>query len=79
MGMRMLARMLDVFEELEFIDRSRGTITFIPQPSAKSLTASQHFVRLGKTAEMEQYFMESSRSELQEWMLSRRLEVSRVG
>ncbi|MEC0166792.1 single-stranded-DNA-specific exonuclease RecJ [Paenibacillus graminis] len=79
MGMRMLARMLDVFEELEFIDRSRGTITFIPQPSAKSLTASQHFVRLGKTAEMEQYFMESSRSELQEWMLSRRLDVFQMG
>ncbi|KWX77002.1 single-stranded DNA exonuclease [Paenibacillus riograndensis] len=79
MGMRMLAKMLDVFEELEFIDRSRGTITFVTQPSAKSLTASQQFVRLGKTAEMEQYFMESSRSELQEWMLSRRLDVSRVG
>ncbi|WP_209439959.1 single-stranded-DNA-specific exonuclease C-terminal domain-containing protein, partial [Paenibacillus sonchi] len=79
MGMRMLAKMLDVFEELEFIDRSRGTIMFVTQPSAKSLTASQHFVRLGKTAEMEQYFMESSRSELQEWMLSRRLDVSRVG
>lgn len=76
LGVRMVSRMLDVFDELDFIERSGGTITFVPQPAAKSLSTSEHFVRLGKTAEMEQYFMEGSRSELQEFMLSRRLGAS---
>lgn len=76
LSVRMLNRMLDVFAELNFIERSGGSITFVTQPAAKSLTASEHFIRLGKTAEMEQYFMEASRSELQEFMLSRRLGVS---
>ncbi|MEK3683235.1 single-stranded-DNA-specific exonuclease RecJ [Paenibacillus sp. FSL R10-2736] len=76
LGVRMLGRMLDVFAELDFIERSGGSITFVTQPAAKSLTASEHFIRLGKTAEMEQYFMEGSRGELQEFMLSRRLGAS---
>lgn len=76
LGVRMVSRMLDVFDELDFIERSGGTITFVPQPAAKSLSTSEHFVRLGKTAEMEQYFMEGSRSELQEFMLSHRLGAS---
>lgn len=76
LGVRMLGRMLDVFAELDFIDRSGGNIMFVPQPAAKSLTASEHFIRLGQTAEMEQRFMEGSRSELQEFMLSRRLGAS---
>ncbi|MEK5239248.1 single-stranded-DNA-specific exonuclease RecJ [Paenibacillus sp. FSL L8-0470] len=76
LSVRMLGKMLEVFEELDFIKRSNGTITFVTQPAAKSLTASRHFVRLGETAEMEQYFMEGSLSELQEWMLSRRLGAS---
>ncbi|MEK3697639.1 single-stranded-DNA-specific exonuclease RecJ [Paenibacillus sp. FSL R10-2199] len=76
LGVRMLGRMLDVFAELDFIERSGGSITFVTQPAAKSLTTSEHFIRLGKTAEMEQYFMEGSRGELQEFMLSRRLGAS---
>lgn len=76
LSVRMLSKMLDVFAELDFIKRSSGSITFVTQPAAKSLTASEHFIRLGKTAEMEQYFMEGSRSELQEFMLSRRVGAS---
>ncbi|MNJ03369.1 hypothetical protein D3C73_1636570 [compost metagenome] len=72
----MLCKMLDVFEELDFIERAGGTITFVSQPAAKSLTASRHFVRLGQTAEMEQYFMEGSLRELEDWMLARRRGVS---
>ncbi|MHA6530472.1 single-stranded-DNA-specific exonuclease RecJ [Paenibacillus sp. BAC0078] len=79
MSTRMLGKMLDVFEELDFIERSRGKISFVTQPAAKSLTASEHFVRLGQTAEIEQYFMEASRSELQDWMLSRRTGASQAG
>lgn len=68
---RMLSKMLDVFEELDFIKRAEGKVSFITQPAAKSLTESRHFVRLGQLAEMEQYFMESSMSELQNWIMSR--------
>ncbi|QSF44002.1 single-stranded-DNA-specific exonuclease RecJ [Paenibacillus tianjinensis] len=76
LSVRMLGKMLDVFEELEFIERSGGTISFVSQPSAKSLTASRQFVRLGQIAEMEQYFMEGSLRELEDWMLARRQGVS---
>lgn len=76
LSVRMLTKMLDVFEELDFIKRISGTIAFVTQPAAKSLTASRHFVRLGEIAEMEQYFMEGSLSELQDWMRSRRLGAS---
>lgn len=76
LSVRMLGKMLDVFEELDFIRRMNGTIEFVTQPAAKSLTASRHFVRLGQMAEMEQYFMEGSQSELQDWMLSRRAGAS---
>ncbi|MNC31987.1 hypothetical protein D3C75_803280 [compost metagenome] len=76
LSVRMLGKMLDVFEELDFIERAGGTITFVSQPAAKSLTASRHFVRLGQTAEMEQYFMEGSLRELEDWMLARRRGVS---
>lgn len=79
LSVRMLSKMLDVFEELEFIERSGGNVTFVSQPAAKSLTASRQFVRLGQTAEMERYFLESSVSELQDWMLSRLSGVSQVG
>ncbi|WP_410514364.1 single-stranded-DNA-specific exonuclease RecJ [Paenibacillus sp. BR2-3] len=76
LSIRMLTMMLDVFEELGFIEREQGFISFVTEPEAKSLTASQHFIRLGQIAEMEQYFMESNPSELQDWMNSRRLGVS---
>ena len=76
LGIRMLSMMLNVFEELGFIVREQGFITFVTEPEAKSLTNSQHFIRLGQIAEMEQYFMESSTSQLQDWMLSHRLGVS---
>jgi single-stranded-DNA-specific exonuclease len=76
LSVRMLGKMLDVFEELDFIRRNNGTIAFVTQPAAKSLTASRHFVRLGQMAEMEQYFMEGTQSELQDWMLSRRAGAS---
>ncbi|MNP82621.1 hypothetical protein D3C76_1813230 [compost metagenome] len=64
--------MLDVFEELDFIERTGGMISFVSQPAAKNLSTSRHFVRLGQTAEMEQYFMEGSARELESWMLARR-------
>lgn len=76
LSLRMLNMMLDVFEELEFIKRGQGMISFVKEPAAKSLTASRHYVRLTREAEMEQYFMDSSFPELQDFVLSRRQGVS---
>ncbi|MFE4711408.1 single-stranded-DNA-specific exonuclease RecJ [Paenibacillus sp. NPDC056722] len=76
LSVRMLSMMLDVFEELDFIERHQGLITFVTQPAAKSLTASQHFIRLGQVAQMEEYFMDGSLSEVQDFMQSRRQGVS---
>lgn len=73
---RMVGMMLDVFEELEFIGRERGQVRFLPQPAAKSLTASRNFVRLGELAEMEQLFIEASPAQLWEWLQSRSLGAS---
>ncbi|WP_379134957.1 single-stranded-DNA-specific exonuclease RecJ [Paenibacillus sp. sgz500958] len=76
LSIRMLTMMLDVFEELDFIERKQGFISFVTSPAAKSLSASEHYVRLGQLAEMERYFMESSPSELQDWMMATYLGVS---
>ncbi|QWU15057.1 single-stranded-DNA-specific exonuclease RecJ [Paenibacillus sophorae] len=76
MSLRMLRMMLDVFEELDFIRREQGQLSFVTRPAARDLASSSHFMRLSELAEMEQYFMEGSPSELQEWMESRRLGAS---
>ncbi|WP_025702098.1 single-stranded-DNA-specific exonuclease C-terminal domain-containing protein, partial [Paenibacillus forsythiae] len=76
LSLRMLRMMLDVFEELDFVRRERGQLSFVTRPAARDLASSSHFMRLRELAEMEQYFTEGSPSELQEWMDSRRLGVS---
>ncbi|WP_151735981.1 single-stranded-DNA-specific exonuclease RecJ [Paenibacillus tengchongensis] len=76
LGVRMVGKMLDVFAELDFITREDGRIAFVTKPAAKSLTASRHFVRLERAAEMERYFMEGSPHELEHWMQTRRLGAS---
>ncbi|MFD1772830.1 single-stranded-DNA-specific exonuclease RecJ [Paenibacillus rhizophilus] len=76
MSLRMLKMMLDVFEELDFIMREQGQLSFVTRPAARDLASSSHFMYLSELAEMEQYFTEGSTAELQEWMESRRLGAS---
>ncbi|AHV98522.1 single-stranded-DNA-specific exonuclease RecJ [Paenibacillus sabinae] len=76
MSLRMLKMMLDVFEELGFIRRERGQVSFVTRPAARDLASSSHFTHLSELAEMERYFSEGSTAELQEWMEARRLGVS---
>lgn len=76
MSLRMLKMMLDVFEELGFIRRERGQVSFVTRPAARDLASSSRFTHLSELAEMERYFSEGSTAELQEWMEARRLGVS---
>lgn len=73
---RMLAKVLDVFEELVFIERSKGLVTFIPKPEKKPLDASRHFRELSELAEMEQHLLHADTKQLTHWMMSRSKGVS---
>lgn len=73
---RMLAKALDVFEELVFIQRAKGWITFVPKPEKKPLDASRHFRELSNLAEMEQHLLHAGTEQLTQWMMSRTKDVS---
>lgn len=73
---RMLLKVLDVFEELAFIQRDEGQITFIPKPEKKPLDASRHFRELSDLADMEQHLLHAGTEQLTQWMMSRTKGVS---
>ncbi|MFU1794254.1 single-stranded-DNA-specific exonuclease RecJ [Paenibacillus azoreducens] len=69
--LRMVTMMMDVFEELSFIQRRDGYITIIPKPPKRELSSSMHFSALGSLAEMEQHLLYASTSQCTSWMISR--------
>ncbi|UNK19878.1 single-stranded-DNA-specific exonuclease RecJ [Paenibacillus sp. N3/727] len=71
LSQRMLLKVLDVFEELVFIERSQGMITFVTKPDKKPLDASRHFRELSELAEMEQHLLHASTAQLTHWMMAR--------
>ncbi|PCL94135.1 single-stranded-DNA-specific exonuclease RecJ [Paenibacillus lautus] len=73
---RMLVKVLDVFEELAFIQRDQGQITFVPKPEKKPLDASRHFRELSDLADMEQHLLHAGTEQLTQWMTSRTKGVS---
>lgn len=73
---RMLVKVLDVFEELAFIQRADGIITFISKPEKKPLDASRHFRELNDLADMEQHLLHAGTEQLTEWLMSRTKGVS---
>ncbi|MNM87480.1 hypothetical protein D3C81_996620 [compost metagenome] len=73
---RMLVMTLDVFEELDFIERASGIITVNNAPSKRPLDSSSKYKELGWLAEMEQMMLHSRASQITEWMLARIQEVS---
>ncbi|MGG3278918.1 single-stranded-DNA-specific exonuclease RecJ [Paenibacillus solani] len=73
---RMLFKVLDVFEELAFIQRADGIITFISNPEKKPLDASRHFRELNDLADMEQHLLHAGTEQLTEWLMSRTKGVS---
>lgn len=76
LSQRMLGKVLDVFEELVFIKRAEGMITFITKPEKKPLDASLHFRELNELAEMEQHLLHASTEQLTHWMMARTKGVS---
>ncbi|MEC0091661.1 single-stranded-DNA-specific exonuclease RecJ [Paenibacillus macquariensis] len=69
-SVRMLSMMMDVFEELSFIERSQGFITLVLKPPKKDLDDSIHFRELGNLAEMEQNLFHSNTIQLTNWMIT---------
>lgn len=67
-SVRMLSKMMDVFEELSFIERSNGYITLVSKPSKKDLDHSFHFRELGNLAEMEHHLLYANTAQLMDWM-----------
>ncbi|MED5020497.1 single-stranded-DNA-specific exonuclease RecJ [Paenibacillus chibensis] len=70
-SLRMITMMMDVFEELSFIERRDGMIVVIPKPPKRELSSSIHFSRLGSLAEMEQHLVYAGTSQCTRWMISR--------
>lgn len=70
-SIRMLSKMMDVFEELSFIERRGGYISFVTKPSKKDLGTSRYFRELENLAEMEQYLLYANTSQLTSWMITR--------
>ncbi|MCM2999897.1 single-stranded-DNA-specific exonuclease RecJ [Paenibacillus cellulositrophicus] len=70
-SIRMVTKMMDVFEELSFIDRQEGFIRFIPKPPKRDLASSRHFLALGNLAEMEQHLLYASTPQVTSWFISR--------
>ncbi|WP_339323906.1 single-stranded-DNA-specific exonuclease RecJ [Paenibacillus sp. FSL W8-0194] len=69
--LRMVSMMMDVFEELSFIERRDGHIVVIPKPPKRELSSSAHFSALGSLAEMEQHLLYAGTSQCTSWMISR--------
>ncbi|MCJ8011703.1 single-stranded-DNA-specific exonuclease RecJ [Paenibacillus sp. KQZ6P-2] len=69
--LRMVTMMMDVFEELAFVERRDGNIVVIPKPPKRELSSSMHFTKLGSLAEMEQHLVYEGTSQCTRWMISR--------
>ncbi|GIP24893.1 single-stranded-DNA-specific exonuclease RecJ [Paenibacillus sp. J23TS9] len=69
--LRMVTMMMDVFEELSFIERLDGNIVVIPKPPKRELSSSIHFSALGSLAEMEQHLVYAGTSQCTSWVISR--------
>lgn len=73
---KMISLSLDVFEELNFISRVRGTVMVNPTPVKRQLESSRKFQELNSLAEMEHYLHDAEALELAEWLQTRNSSVS---
>jgi single-stranded-DNA-specific exonuclease len=69
-SVRMLTMMMNVFEELSFIERSNGMVSLVSTPSKKDLEHSSHFRELASLADMEQNLYYANTAQLTDWMLA---------
>ncbi|MFB5268024.1 single-stranded-DNA-specific exonuclease RecJ [Paenibacillus enshidis] len=70
-SVRMMSRVLEVFEELGFVHREDGILSCVPNPPKKELTSSHRFHELNEAAEMERYLLDAGTPQLASWMMSR--------
>ncbi|MFB5678738.1 single-stranded-DNA-specific exonuclease RecJ [Paenibacillus terreus] len=70
-SVRMMSKVLDVFEELGFVHREDGKLSCVSNPPKKELTSSHRFHELNEAAEMERYLLDEGTPQLTNWMMSR--------
>ncbi|WP_211747565.1 single-stranded-DNA-specific exonuclease RecJ [Paenibacillus sp. Marseille-Q4541] len=70
-SVRMMSKVMDVFEELSFIKRHSGTMTFVTNPPKQSLTDSRNYQAIEQLAEMEKAMFDLATPQLMQWMISR--------
>lgn len=66
----MIQFMIEVFEELTFIERVGNVYRLVPSPAKKELTSSATFQRRCRRDEVEKVLVYSSSQELMDWFLS---------
>jgi single-stranded-DNA-specific exonuclease len=69
-SVRMMSKVMDVFEELSFIKRHSGTLTFVTNPPKQSLTDSRNYQAIEQLAEMEKAMFDLAAPQLMQWMKS---------
>jgi single-stranded-DNA-specific exonuclease len=69
-SVRMLSKVLDIFEELEFITRTEGRFCFVSNPPKRDLTASPRYQELHDMAEMERYLLDADTTQMTSWIMS---------
>lgn len=70
-SIRMISKVIDVFEELSFIERNSGTITFVRNPSKQNLMESQNYQAIEQLVDMEHAMFDLAAPQLMQWMMSR--------
>ncbi|WIV18444.1 single-stranded-DNA-specific exonuclease RecJ [Paenibacillus polygoni] len=69
-SVRMMSKVMDVFEELSFIKRHSGTLTFVTNPPKQNLTDSRNYQDIEQLAEMEKAMFDLAAPQLMQWMKS---------
>ncbi|MDN4088808.1 single-stranded-DNA-specific exonuclease RecJ [Paenibacillus polymyxa] len=69
-SVRMLSKVLDIFEDLEFLTRTDGQFRFVSNPPKRDLTASPRYQELYNMAEMERYLLDADTTQMTSWIMS---------
>lgn len=69
-SVRMISKVMDVFEELSFIERNSGTITFVRNPSKQNLMDSRNYQAIEQLVDMEHAMFDLAAPQLMQWMMT---------
>lgn len=73
---RMVQLTLEVFEEMDFINRENGKFHLNPTPSKRPLETSDRYIQLGVLAEMEHLLLHGKADQVAAWMTARSTAIS---